>query len=62
MMVNCLISVVLGLCGSGKHGAATVDEELAICPFMYKYFRIVMLSVSIILNFARSFTNVWLVM
>ena len=53
MMVNCLISVVLGLCGSGKHGAATVDEELAICPFMYKYFRIVMLSVSIILNFAR---------
>ena len=53
MMVNCLISVLVGLYGSGKHGSHTVDEELAICPFVYKYFRIVMLTGSILFNLGR---------
>ena len=53
MMVNCLLSVVIGLWGTGKHGTATADEELAICPFVYKYFRIVMLTGSILFNVGR---------
>ena len=53
MMVNCIISCVVGLWGSGADGSAVTDKELAQCPFIYKYFRIIMLTGSIMFNIGR---------
>jgi hypothetical protein len=52
MMINCLISVVFGLWGN-KDGTNTSDEELAQVPWMFKYFRSIVLAVSIGYNAAR---------
>jgi len=52
MMINCIISVVFGLWGN-KDGTNTSDEELAQVPWMFKYFRSMVLAVSIGYNAAR---------
>ena len=52
MMINCIISVVFGLWGN-KDGTNTSDEELAQVPWMFKYFRSFVLTVSIGYNTSR---------